>query len=183
MSIQEINEMVKNAPADSAQQNGDTAGQRIQLIVFKLVGEEYAMPIEQIKEVVITPSIARVPRTPGYIKGVANIRGNVIAIMDLEEKFHLKEPDEEGSEENRGNFTLVIESDDHKIGILVREVPNTLNTTVSAIDHSTEVMQYSSLDGDSITGVVKVNDRMIILIDIMKMVSSEDMSNINKRQN
>ena len=60
-----------------------------QIVVFRLGQEEYGLPIEQIKEVVITPNITRMPQTPAFVKGVANIRGNVIAILDLEEKFGL----------------------------------------------------------------------------------------------
>ena len=59
----------------------------MQLIIFKLAGEEYGLSIDQIKEVVLTPRVAKMPQTPAYIKGVANIRGNIIAIMDLEQKF------------------------------------------------------------------------------------------------
>jgi len=59
----------------------------LQIVVFKLGQEEYGLHIDQIKEVVITPKITRMPQTPAFVKGVANIRGNVIAMLDLEEKF------------------------------------------------------------------------------------------------
>jgi purine-binding chemotaxis protein CheW len=52
-------------------------------------GEEYALVIDQIKEVVITPKVSRIPLTPKYIKGVANVRGDILAIIDLEECFGL----------------------------------------------------------------------------------------------
>ena len=64
-------------------------GTKHQLIVFKLGTEEYALNIEQIKEVVITPNIANIPQTPSYIRGVANIRGTIIAIVDLNDKFNI----------------------------------------------------------------------------------------------
>ncbi len=61
----------------------------VHLIVFKLGTEEYGIRIEQVKEVTITPEITRMPKTPAFIKGVANIRGDIIAIMDLEERFNI----------------------------------------------------------------------------------------------
>ena len=73
-------EEVKREAASSVQKNEVSA--RIQLIIFKLGREEYAMNIDQIKEVVLTPQVAKVPQTEDYIKGVANIRGNIIAILD-----------------------------------------------------------------------------------------------------
>src|SRR6478752_3903251 len=72
-------------------------GRRIQLIIFKLGTEEYALSIDQIKEVVLTPRIARMPQTPSYIKGVANIRGSIIAILDLEQKFGIEKQEKNNS--------------------------------------------------------------------------------------
>src|SRR5690349_5800373 len=90
------------------QKNG--AGRALQVMVFKLGNEEYGLHIDQIKEVVITPTITRMPQTPSYVKGVANIRGNVIAIFDLEDRFNLS-----GTIQDQGSkYTLVVESEDVK---------------------------------------------------------------------
>ena len=106
---------------------------KTQIIVFKQGDEEYALHIDQIKEVVITPSITRMPQTPTYIKGVANIRGNIIAILDLEEKFNLKRSQDQGT---GNNYTLVVESDDLKMGLLVNDVPNTISVSAGDLDES-----------------------------------------------
>ena len=151
------------------------SGTLVQLIVFKLGNEEYALHIDQIKEVVLTPGIAKIPQTPEYIMGVANIRGNVIAIVDLEKKFNLLN---EGGvkDKNHGNYTLVVESNSFKIGILVKEVPNTLTISESNIDKSSTVLQYTNLDEECIKGIVKSGESMIILIDMIKMMESEDLN-------
>jgi len=141
----------------------------IQVIIFKLAGEEYGLSIDQIKEVVLTPRVAKMPQTPSYIKGVANIRGNIIAIMDLEEKFGLGEL----ADEKAQNYTLVVENAAFKVGILVKEVPNTLTIEVNEIDKASTLIQYSSLDASCLVGVVNVGDRMIILIDMIKLIESE----------
>jgi len=147
----------------------------MQLIIFKLAGEEYGLSIDQIKEVVLTPRIAKMPQTAPYIKGVANIRGSIIAIMDLEEKFGLNKVNKE---ENKGsaNYTLVVENDNFKVGVLVKEVPDTLVIGVDDIDKASEFVQYSSLDADSLIGVVKSGDRMIILTDMIKLIEAEGIS-------
>lgn len=149
-------------------------GERVQLIVFKLGEEEYALPIEQIKEVVLTPKISPMPQTPDYVKGIANIRGNVIAIMDFEQKFGLKR-NKKRINGARVNYTLVIESNDHNVGILVNDVPNTLSVFSSKIGSSSNIIQHSSLDESVIKGVVKVNEKMIILIDVMTMMSTGEL--------
>jgi purine-binding chemotaxis protein CheW len=153
-------------------------GQRMQLIIFRLGSEEYGMPIDQIKEVVLTPRVARIPQTPPHIKGVANIRGNIIAIMDLGLKFGLASAQAE--EESAGHYSLVLASEKFKVGILVREVPNTLAINTADIDSSSNFIQYTSLDNNCITGVVKAGKRMIILLDMLKMMENENFNTISK---
>lgn len=152
----------------------------MQIVVFKLGQEEYGLHIDQIKEVVITPTITRMPQTPAYVKGVANIRGNVIAMLDLEEKFDLKRQRVETAPKN--NFTLVIESEDYKMGILVREVPNTLSVTSNRIENSVLTGDLQS-DQAYITGIVKLEKRLIIMIDIFKVIGDQDSPALLKKQN
>lgn len=151
-------------------------GQKKQLIIFKLGDEEYALNIDQIKEVVLTPGIAKIPQTPSYIKGVANIRGTIIAIVDLNEKFKIGNSDTE-----IGKFTLVVESDEFKIGILVKEVPNTLTVGEKEIETNLSMLQYSELDEECINGIVKQGDRMIIIVDMVKMMALDDFKKFQKK--
>ncbi|UKN01601.1 chemotaxis protein CheW [Paracrocinitomix mangrovi] len=170
-----VEEVRKQAALEKKQEE---VGTLVQLIIFKLGEEEYALNIDQIKEVVLTPGIAKIPQTPDYIKGVANIRGNVIAIVDLERKFNLSDT---AKLEEKGNYTLVVESDSFKIGILVKEVPNTLTVAEKDIDNSTTVLQYSNLDQDCIRGIVKSGERMIIMVDMIKMMEAEDLNKLTKK--
>jgi len=141
-----------------------------QIIVFKQGEEEYALHIDQIKEVVITPNITRMPQTPAFVRGVANIRGNIIAIVNLEEMFGLKQTH---STTEGKNFTLVVESEDLKMGILVNEVPNTLSVTQKDFDESVNIIQDSKVNNNYIRGIIKSNKRLIILIDIFKVIDHE----------
>ena len=167
-------EDVKNDASKEVQKREHT--ERMQLIIFKLGTEEYGLSIEQIKEVVLTPRIAKMPQTSEYVKGVANIRGNIIAIMDLEQKFGLTKSVAVDDTSN-SNYTLVVESDEYKVGVLVKEVPNTLSISVSDIDTASNFVQYTSLDTDSVIGVVKSGERMIILIDMIKLIEAENIKN------
>lgn len=151
-------------------------GKRMQLIIFKLGGEEYALSIDQIKEVVLTPRIAKMPQTPSYIKGVANIRGNIIAILDLEEKFGIEQAKDAVLQ--NFHYTLVIESEVYKAGFLVREVPNTLSILSSDIETSSSFIQSYSIDENCLQGVVKSAERLIILIDMIKLMESTNVNNI-----
>ncbi|HEY8938194.1 MAG TPA: chemotaxis protein CheW [Cyclobacteriaceae bacterium] len=150
-----------------------------QIVVFKLGQEEYGLSIDQIKEVVITPNITQMPQTPAFVKGVANIRGNVIAILDLEEKFKLQRNKDVASTGN--NYTLVIESDEYKMGIMVHEVPNTLSISTDSIESSIFTGDQQS-DQSYIIGIVKLEKRLIIMIDIFKVISEQEANQFSKKQ-
>lgn len=175
-----LDDLKREASQETESQN---RGRRLQLIIFKLGNEEYGLTIDQIKEIVLTPKVASMPQTPDYIKGVANIRGNIIAIMDLEKKFGLKSTVTEG--ELLSNYTLVVESETFKAGVLVNEVPNTLAVYETDIDNSSNFLQYSSIDENYITGIVKSGSRMIILVDMIKLMEGEGTlgTSINKAIN
>ncbi|MBO0360973.1 chemotaxis protein CheW [Hymenobacter sp. BT186] len=143
----------------------------IQLIVFQLGDEEYGLRIEQVKEVTITPEIARMPKTPPFIKGIANLRGDIIAIVDLEERFGLRPA---GQELPATSYTLAIEAKDYTIGIVVREVPQPLSIPVSIIEKAPDFIQDININDKYIEGIAKVNNRIIIVLDMLKLLTPSE---------
>lgn len=153
-----------------------SAHRTLQIVVFKLGQEEYGLHIDQIKEVVITPNITRMPQTPSYVMGVANIRGNVIAIFDLEDRFNLTRTiQKQGSK-----YTLVVEGEDVKMGLLVNEVPNTVSVNTADFDESVGIINDANAETNYIKGIIKTDDRLIILIDIFKVIDQEMSSTMKK---
>jgi purine-binding chemotaxis protein CheW len=148
----------------------------LQIVVFKLGSEEYGIQIDQIKEVVLTPNITRMPQTPSYVKGVANIRGNVIAIFDLEEKFNFMKRDDH----DKCRYTLVVESDEFKMGLMVNEVPNTISVNAADLDESVGIINDASATTNYIKGVIKHASRLIILVDVFKVIDVDVASGIRK---
>ncbi len=143
----------------------------IQLIVFRLGDEEYGLRIEQVKEVTITPEVARMPKTPPFIKGIANLRGDIIAIVDLEERFGLRPA---GQELPATSYTLAIEAKDYTIGIVVREVPQPLSIPVSIIEKAPEFIQDININDKYIEGIAKVDGRIIIVLDMLKLLTPSE---------
>lgn len=163
--------------AEVKDKNDKATHRTVQIVVFKLGQEEYGLHIDQIKEVVLTPNITKMPQTPPYVKGVANIRGNVIAIFDLEDRFNLKNPEQQ---QTKSKYTLVVESEDVKLGLLVKEVPNTISVNVGDLDEAVGIINDANTEGNYIKGVIKSGERLIILIDIFKVIDQEMTSNIKK---
>ncbi len=165
------------AEAIVSKKHESKAQRSLQIVVFKLGQEEYGLRIDQIKEVVITPTITRMPQTPSYVKGVANIRGNVIAIFDLEDRFNLQRNETQLSAKK---YTLVVESEDFKMGLLVNEVPNTISVNASDLDESVGIIADANAEVNYIKGIIKTGTRLIILIDIFKVVDQELTTNLKK---
>lgn len=144
----------------------------VHLIVFKLGVEEYGIRIEQVKEVTITPEITRMPKTPPFIKGIANIRGDIIAIMDLEERFHITPA--VIVENQKHTYTLALEAKDYTIGLIVREVPQSLTIPISRLDKTPAFIQDINISENFIEGIGKINGRLIIVLDILKILTNEE---------
>jgi len=151
---------------------------RSQIIVFRLGGESYGLPIDDIKEVVLTPRITRLPLMPSFVRGVANIRGEIIAILDLEEKFGLYTGENNTPAETDRNYCLVVESEAYQMAILVREVPNTLSIPEPLIDNSPAVLQEQSQMRNYITGIARYQEQLIILIDLFKAIDPQEIREI-----
>ena len=149
------------------------------LIIFRLGKEEYGIRIDQVKEVTLTPKIARMPKTPPFIKGVSNIRGDIIAIMDLEERFNISVSTPE--ELSGKTYTLVTEAKDYTLGITVREMPQSLTLPVSRIDRTPSLLQDININQHYIEGIAKFEGRLIILLDIYKILTQTEVAELQQQ--
>ncbi|MFY0625841.1 MAG: purine-binding chemotaxis protein CheW [Reichenbachiella sp.] len=179
--LQKINESVAAVVADPvAVQRQEASSPMISegqnmLIVFPVGDEEYAIAIDDIKEVVSTPPIAIIPQVPFYILGVANVRGNVLAVIDLAKKFSTEG---QGEVEKKGKFVLVIKSEEMQVAVNVINVPNTMIVKDSEVDAPTNVISHSNLGMNHIKGIIKRDKRMIIWIDIHEVMSQMQMDDL-----
>ncbi|MCX7842615.1 MAG: chemotaxis protein CheW [Clostridia bacterium] len=134
-----------------------------QFVVFKIGKEEYGVDIKKITTIERMMQIARVPKTPEYIKGVINLRGEIIPIMDMRLRFNL--PQFEETEDTR---IIIIKIEDMSVGIIVDAVAEVLELTDDAIEN---IANFSiDMSADYILGVGKVNGRIITLLSIEKMI-------------
>ncbi|WP_439882795.1 chemotaxis protein CheW [Pontibacter sp. MBLB2868] len=150
----------------------------VHLIVFKLGAEYYAIKIEQVKEVTVTPEITRMPRTPEFVKGVANIRGDIIAIVDLEQRFGIRPAPVVDELHANLTYTLVIEAKDYSIGVVVKEMPQSLNLGMSKIDKAPSFLQDTNIQESYIEGIAKVDNRLIIVLDMFRILSGDEIKQL-----
>ncbi len=140
-------------------------------LTFILAKEEYGIPILKVKEIIKLLEITSIPKTPGYIKGVINLRGKIIPIMDLRSKFGIEEKDY-----NERTCIIVVEisiNDNRKLmGLIVDTVSEVANLTGDEIEPPPEYGTQSNQG--FLTGVGKVKDRVILLLDIEQILSREE---------
>ncbi|WP_216725975.1 chemotaxis protein CheW [Hymenobacter siberiensis] len=144
----------------------------VQLIVFRLGDEDYGIRIEQVKEVTVTPDVARMPKTPPFIKGIANLRGDIIAILDLEERFRLRPA---GRPIPERSYTIAVEAADYVLGLMVREVPRPFTMPLSQIEPVPEFVQDSSTRDKYLEGIAKLPEGgVIIVLDMRKLLTPSE---------
>ena len=142
---------------------------KIKLVVFKLVNNLYAIEMNYVKEVVVTPDISNVPNAPKHILGVVDIRGIILPIIDLSFKYDLKETYIDSDE----NYTMVLSSKFGSIGFRTNEVPFTLTSEGNKIKKITELMSELNLNENFVKGIIKMENQMVMLIDVDAMIEDE----------
>lgn len=140
----------------------------IQLIVFRQNGELYGIRIEQVREVTHSPVISKFPKSPSFIKGVANIRGDIISMIDVEERLGLERA--LSLKDDTGKYTVVIERDDLMVGLLVDDVPFSLTVPESSIDKAGDIIEHTRISENFIQGIAKHQNQLIIIIDIENFI-------------
>lgn len=146
-------------------------------LTFLLSSEEYGIPIQKIKEIIGIMDITGVPRSPAFIKGVINLRGKIIPVMDLRLKFELGQ-----KEYNQRTCIIVVElgaaGSIRLMGIVVDTVSEVVNIQKSEIELPP---QYGNLvDTAFLTGMGKVKGKVILLLDIEQVLSNEEKVQLNE---
>lgn len=146
-------------------------------LTFLLGCEEYGISIQKIREIIGIMDITNVPRSPAFIKGVINLRGKIIPVMDLRLKFELAE-----KEYTQRTCIIVVELDfagmTRLMGIVVDSVSEVVNIPKSDIELPP---QYGSLvDTAFLTGMGKVKGKVVLLLDIEQVLNSEEKVQLNE---
>ncbi len=134
-----------------------------QFVAFKVGDQEYGADIHKVSIIEKALNTARVPTAPKYIKGVVNLRGDIIPIMSMRIKFDLPE-----IEEDDDTRTIIFKFNDALLGIIVDAVDEVVTMKEEDIDSVTTISNDRSLD--YILGIAKVDGRLITLLNIEKMI-------------
>ena len=140
--------------------------EELQLVVFSLAKEEYALPITKVQEINRLVAITRLPQTPDFMEGIINLRGRIIPVIDLRKRFALAIADY--TDDSR---IIVVEIGGQTVGIIVDAVTEVVRLQSDRIEPPPTSF---AIDSQYIQGVGKLDDRLLILLDLDRTLSTNE---------
>lgn len=147
-----------------------------QYLTFTLGQEEYGVEILKVQEIKGALAITPIPNTPEHIKGVMNLRGTIIPVVDLRRKFGLQ-----AGEANAFTVIIVVKVGPKVMGLIVDGVSDVLNIPITDIQATPDF--GSQVDARFISGMAKAGERLVVLLDIDRVLGSEDLAALETSPN
>mgnify|MGYP003115088648 CR=1 FL=1 len=150
-----------------------TDDELLQLVTFEVGSEEFAIPILSVQEINRMMEITRVPQSPRFVEGVINLRGKIIPVVDLRQRFGM-----ERAERNGDNRIIVVEVSGRVIGFTVDRVNEVLRIDSGIVEPAPAMV--ASLDSDYVQGVGKLPDRLLILLELGNLFRGEELEKLEQ---
>jgi purine-binding chemotaxis protein CheW len=147
----------------------------LHIVGFRIGRETFGVPISLVHEIVRVPDITSVPEAPDYVEGVINLRGKIISVVDLRKRFGETE-----IKTHKKNRILVVEVSGKLVGLMVDAASEVLKIPPSEIDLPPNVFEEGELN--YVTGVGKLQSRLIILIDLTKILQKGELRRLEEFQ-
>ncbi|NSW76578.1 MAG: chemotaxis protein CheW [Candidatus Atribacteria bacterium] len=141
--------------------------QELQLVAFQLGEESYGVDIAQVQEIIRMQPVTKVPGAPTFVEGVINLRGRVIPVLDLRKRFNL--PARQDTKDTR---IVVVEVPPHTVGMIVDAVDEVLRISEDKVEPPSPFI--ASIDTEYLRGVGKLEGKLLILLDLSKVLSKEE---------
>jgi len=151
----------------------DQAGQA-QFLSFTLGDESYAVDILSVQEIRGWEPVSRVPNVPVYEKGVINLRGAIVPIIDLREKFGMQHQGYSAL-----TVVIILQTDHRRTGVVVDAVSDVLDVDERTIQQTPNF--GSAISTEYITGLISVHDKMVMLLDVKRLLHLESLEQTNKK--
>ena len=149
-------------------------GDLLQLVSFVVGEEEFAVSILAVQEINRMMQITRVPQSPPFVEGVINLRGKIIPVINLRERFGMDKL--ENVEDMR---IIVVEVNDRVIGFTVDQVNEVLRISADIVDSAPQMSLSGNVDRDYVQGVGKLDDRLLILLSLECLFSDEELTELS----
>ncbi len=152
-------------------------GVLLQLVTFQLSDELYGIDIMDVKEIVPSKEIRSIPNAPSYVEGLFNLRGEIIPIINLHKRFHLRKATLD-DEENLLSGFIIIEVEKMKLGVIIDRVERVIAIDQSEIQPPPQML--TGIGAEYIQGVANQNSAYLIILDIRKLFSAKELQKIEE---
>ena len=147
----------------------------LHIVGFRIGRETFGVPIALVHEIVRVPEITSVPDAPGYVEGVINLRGKIVSVIDLRKRFGEVE-----ITRTRKNRILVTEVEGRLVGLIVDAASEVMKLPEAAVEPPPTIYEQGELN--YVTGVGKLQDRLVILIDLGKVLQKGELHRMEDLQ-
>jgi purine-binding chemotaxis protein CheW len=144
-----------------------------QYVTFMIASESYAVPVLKVQEIIGMTEIVHVPNSLEFIKGVINLRGSVVPVVDMRKRFHM-----EGREYDMFTVIIIVEIKDMLVGMIVDSVSDVVDIPEGDIQGTPNFT--AKIDTDFIAGIGQINDRLAIILDIERIFSLEEIRKLEE---
>lgn len=148
----------------------------IQLVGFKVGREFFGVPITSVKEIIRMPEITPVPDTVDFVEGVINLRGRIVPVIDMRKRLGLPLDESLKEDQRKMSRVLILELGGKIVGLIVDAASEILKLSEEAVEPPPELV--SSIGAEYVTGVGKLSDKLIVLLDLTRLLSIEDMKKV-----
>ncbi len=146
--------------------NGATQAELLQLVSFHLGGEEYALEILKVQEIIRMVDLTRVPNSPDFVEGVINLRGKVIPVIGLRRRFNL-----EARQRDAHSRIIVVEVNGSVVGFEVDAVNEVLRIPADTVEPPPRL---AKAEREYVSGVGKLNNRLLLLLDVDRLMTDSE---------
>lgn len=162
---------------EEASKNSSSSDELLQLVICQLADEEFGIEISKVKEIIRIPGITKIPQAPHYIEGIINLRDSIIPVINLASRLNL-------SREKLGDRAriMVVELDNITVGMIVDAVTEVMRLSIGDIGPAPEIIA-SNISEKYIQGVGKLDNGLLILLDIDRVFTEEQKMNVSQLEN
>ena len=159
---------------DITRESSISSEENLQLVVFELSGEEFGVNIMQVSEILPVLKITRIPQAPESVRGLINLRGKIIVVIDLNKRLGFGP-----KEDDSLSRIIIVEVNNTFLGMLVNSVKEVVKLPFSFIEPTPEMIK-SKINSEYLNGVGKIEDRLLILLNLARVLGEEELEEIEE---
>ncbi|OEG00422.1 chemotaxis protein CheW [Vulcanibacillus modesticaldus] len=151
----------------------EQVNEELKIIVFRIKNEEYGVDVKQVKSIERMEHITRVPNTPPFVKGVINLRGVVVPIIDLRKRLGIDQ-----QEYNDSTRIIIVNVDEMEVGLIVDEANDVIDIPISSIEPPPKVV--GGVESVYLRGVAKISERLLVLLNLDQVLNPDEIRQLEK---